>query len=85
MKNYEERFKQAEKDLAEAADTVKFLKDTFCVIRLEQRAIHYLMDSGVKSLEISVSALINIFMAEIPHKNWNECLEILKERKPDWW
>lgn len=85
MKNYNKIFSQLGNDLAKAADDCELLKDILCVVRLEQRAIHFLIDSNIKNLKFSVSILISIFMAEVPHKNWDECLEILKKRKPEWW
>jgi len=44
-----------------------------------------LLKDEVKQLELSRPSLINIFISELPHKNWNECIEILKTRKPEWW
>lgn len=85
MKDYNKIISQLEKDIEKAHTECELIIDKLCVVRLEQRATHYLVDSDVKNLELSCPALINIFMSKFPHKNWNECIEILKQRKPEWW
>lgn len=85
MKNYDKIYDQLEKDILKAYSDCELLGDKLCVVHLEQRAIRYLINSEVKQLELSVPCLINIFIAEFPYKNWNECIELLKQRKPEWW
>jgi len=85
MKNYDKILSQLEKDIEKARLDCELIGDKLCVVRLEQRAIRYLISSEVKSLELALSALINIFMSEFPQWDWNECIERLKIRKPEWW
>ena len=86
MRNYDKIISQLAKDLEKGHNDCDLLKDKICVVRLEQRAIHFLIDSETKELSsIALSSLINIFMSEFPHKDWDECIKLLQKRKPEWW